>query len=446
MQCPASDGTGAGFYTHSLFPMSQHHQQDTVAARFHIAGMHCASCELLLERKLKALPGITKVSVNHRTGRAVLHADAANPPSPESIEETVHNAGYRIADVSSFSEPPVEADNAKWKEIGASLVILFALWKFLQAFDLTSLLPDTTGGAVGLGGILLIGLVAGTSSCLAVTGGLLLAMAGKYNEVNRSQTPWRKFQPLLHFNIGRLASYFVLGGVVGLLGQSITLSARMTGTMNLAVAFIMLWLALSMLGLLPKQSFIRPPKRLSHWIAGLAEHPHPLAPFALGALTFFLPCGFTQSLQLVALASGDFLTGAMTMFVFALGTLPSLLGISAVSSTAKGAGQRLFLRFAGTLVLVLALYNGNNALALNGIDVRQIITGAAATQGGGEAVVKDGVQEVRMAVKGFQYVPSSLTIKAGVPVRWVVDGANASGCTSAIVIPSLDVFKVLERG
>ncbi|MFA6039031.1 MAG: sulfite exporter TauE/SafE family protein [Candidatus Peribacteraceae bacterium] len=425
--------------------MSKNHQQDVVTAHFRIVGMHCASCELLLERKLKALPGITGVSVNHRTGKAALSADAAHPPSPERIEETIRAAGYRIADADSSDALPVEADKTKWKEIGASLVILFALWKLLQAFDLTSLLPDTTGGAVGLGGVLLIGLVAGTSSCLAVTGGLLLAIAGKYNEANRSQTAWQKFQPLLRFNIGRLASYFVLGGVVGLIGQSITISARMTGVMNLAVAFIMLWLALSMLGLLPKQSFIRPPKRLSHWIAGLAEHSHPLAPFALGALTFFLPCGFTQSLQLVALASGNVVTGALTMFVFALGTLPSLLGISAVSSTAKGTGRRLFLRFAGTLVLVLALYNGNNALALNGIDLGGMFfpgqSGAAAF-----AVEKDGKQEVRMAVQSYRYQPDTLTIKAGVPVRWVVDGTGASGCTSAIVIPSLDVFRVLERG
>jgi len=236
--------------------------------------------------------------------------------------------------------------------------------------------------------------------------------------------------------------------VVGLAGQSIVLGPKMAGYMNIAVAFIMLWLALSMLGLLPKQSFVRPPKRLAHWIAGLAEHPHPLAPLALGALTFFLPCGFTQSLQLVALASGDVWTGAMTMGVFALGTLPSLLGISALSSTATGSAKRLFLRFAGTLVLVLALYNGNNALAIAGMDIGSLVASGASPAGTEQQApdIQGGTQEVRMAVKGFSYQPNALTIKAGVPVRWIVDGTDASGCTSAIVIPSLDVFKVLKRG
>ncbi len=426
--------------------MSKNHQKNEVTAQFRIDGMHCASCELLLERKLKALPGIRKVSVNHRTGRAVLHADPSNPPPPERIEQVVHDAGYRIGNAQRSDAIPVVNDGMKWMEIGASLLIIFALWKLVQAFYLTSLAPSTSGVA-SLGGVLLIGLVAGMSSCLAVTGGLLLAVAGKYNEVHQAETSWQKFQPLLHFNIGRVVSYAVLGGVVGLIGQSIQLSARMTGYANLLVAFVMLWLALSMLGLLPKQFFIKPPKKLSHWIAGLADHPHPFAPFALGALTFFLPCGFTQSLQLVALASGNFVTGALTMGVFALGTLPSLLGISAISSTAKGSVQRYFLRFAGTLVLILALYNGNNALAISGINLQNILPSSASQNVAVSApTVSNGVQEVRMSVDGYRYNPDQLTIKAGVPVRWVVDGTNASGCTSAIVIPSLNVYKALSGG
>ena len=46
--------------------------------------------------------------------------------------------------------------------------------------------------------------------------------------------------------------------------------------------------------------------------------------FLLGALTFFLPCGITQSMQVAALASGSPVTGALIMGMFALGTLPML--------------------------------------------------------------------------------------------------------------------------
>jgi sulfite exporter TauE/SafE/copper chaperone CopZ len=407
--------------------------------------MTCASCELLLERKLKAIPGITHVDINHRTGIARLRADSRNLPDEDRIRSVIHGAGYSLADERVPTVSSVDPDKRKWIEIGASLLVIFALYKLLQAFDIVSLVPSTSG-ALSFGGILVIGLVAGTSSCLAVAGGLLIAIAAKYNQVHHAETAWDKFKPLLQFNIGRLGSYFVLGGLVGLLGQSITLSTKMTGYMSIVIAIVMLYLALTILQIIPKGGFpIRPPKKLSHWIAGLSESKHPAAPFTLGALTFFLPCGFTQSLQLVALASGNFVTGALTMSTFALGTLPSLLGISAISSTAKGSSSRLFLRFAGTFVFVLALGNINSGFALTGINLAAAFDISSNTPSA-SAHLNGNVQQVSMKVTANGYVPSNLTITAGVPVKWLIDGAGAGGCTSQIVIPSLNIMKSLSRG
>ncbi len=414
-------------------------------ASIRIDGMTCASCELLLERKLKTVPGVKDVDINHKTGIARITADADHLPSQERIASVVHKAGYSLAGEGAPTVSSVDPEKRKWMEIGGSLIIIFALYKLLQAFDIVSLAPSTSG-ALSFGGILVIGLVAGTSSCLAVAGGLLIAIAAKYNEVHQAETPWEKFKPLLQFNIGRLVSYFVLGGIVGLLGQSVTLSTKMTGYMSIGIAFIMLYLALTILQIIPKGSFpIRPPKKLSRWIANLSDSNHPAAPFALGALTFFLPCGFTQSLQLVALASGSFMTGALTMFIFALGTLPSLLGISAISSTAKGNASRLFLRFAGTFVFVLALANMNSGFALTGMNLASAFNSPQQAPAAAPAVNGD-VQEVSMAVTRSGYQPSNITIKAGIPVRWKVDGTGAAGCTSILTIPALNVSQALRSG
>lgn len=416
-------------------------------AEIRIAGMTCGSCELMLEKKLKAVSGILDVDVNHRAGIARITARADQLPSADAIAAVIHNAGYSLAVESSPTISSVAPDQKKWMEIGACLLMIFALYKLLQVFDLISFIPSTSD-ALSLGGILLIGLVAGTSSCLAVTGGLLLAMAAKWNEAHAEADTRARFTPLLHFNTGRLISYFVLGGLVGLLGQSITLSTKMTGYMNIVVASVMLYLALTILELIPKGSFpIRPPKRLSRWIADLSESEHPGAPFALGALTFFLPCGFTQSLQLVALASGSFLTGAITMFTFALGTLPSLLGLSVISSAAKGTSGRLFLRFSGTLVFILALFNLNSGFALTGIDLSRVLAGgvnqATITA---PAAAPGGVQEISMRVGRFGYEPSTLAVRAGAPVRWTIDGTEARGCTSVLVIPALNITQPLRPG
>ncbi|MFA5800734.1 MAG: heavy metal-associated domain-containing protein, partial [Candidatus Peribacteraceae bacterium] len=61
-----------------------------------IEGMHCGSCEILLERKLRAVQGVKRVSIHHKTGIAKIVADADCPPSPEDIRSTIENAGYRL--------------------------------------------------------------------------------------------------------------------------------------------------------------------------------------------------------------------------------------------------------------------------------------------------------------------------------------------------------------
>lgn len=401
--------------------------------------MTCSSCELLLEKKLKALPGVQKVDANHKTGIARITADAGCMPDAQTIASVIQKAGY------ATGEAAMSSHRRKWLEIGASLIVIIALYKLLQTFDLVSLAPSTTG-AISVGGVFLIGLVAGGSSCLAVTGGLLLALAAKHNETHRAETPWEKFKPLLQFNIGRLSSYFVLGGLVGVLGQSITLSTRMTGYMNILVAMIMLYLALTILNIIPKGSFpIRPPKKLSRRIANLSESDHPAAPMLFGALTFFLPCGFTQSLQLVALSSGNFATGAVIMSAFALGTLPALIGISAISATAKGTFSRIFLHFSGTVVLLLAFFNLQTGFALAGIDFGT--PSPSATEQGTPPALAGGIQEISMKVmSGGYYVPEHLTVRAGIPVRWKIDGTEASGCTSVMTIPDLNVRQALRRG
>ena len=427
------------FYCMSHAPKQLH-------ATIHITGMTCSSCELLLERKLKHIPGIMDVDVDHRKGTATITARTDHLPDSDRIASVIHSAGYSLLDEHSPTVSSGDPDQKKWLEIGGSLLIIFAIYKILQAFDLVSLAPSTSD-ALSLGGIFVIGLVAGTSSCLAVTGGLLLVLAAKHNQLHQTKTVWEKFQPLLHFNTGRLISYFVFGGLIGLLGKSITLSTKTTGYMNIIVALVMLFLALTILEVIPKGSCpIRPPKRLSHWIANLSESKHPAAPFALGAMTFFLPCGFTQSLQLVALASGSFMTGALTMFIFALGTFPSLIGISAISSTAKGIFSRLFLRFSGALVLLLALFNLNSGFTLTGIDLSRVFASNNGQMNALVPTVAGGVQEVTMKVTPYGYEPSTLTIKAGIPVRWIVDGTGAQGCTSQLVIPALNIIKPLSRG
>ncbi|MBI2117804.1 cation transporter, partial [Candidatus Peregrinibacteria bacterium] len=160
-------------------------------AKLYIGGMTCGSCELLLERKLRHVTGILAADVDHRTGTALITARSDALPSIKKLQYVIEQAGYTL-----LEDPPLSTfHQRKWLEIGGALVVILALGKLLSTFNLVSLAPSTSG-AITLGGTFLIGLVAGTSSCLAVTGGLLMSVAAKHNELHQGETSWKKFQPL----------------------------------------------------------------------------------------------------------------------------------------------------------------------------------------------------------------------------------------------------------
>ena len=188
-------------------------------------------------------------------------------------------------------------------EIGAAFVILAGL---VLALDRLDLLPQrlSLSDEMSYGLVFGIGLVASVSSCMAVTGGLLVAVSAKYNDVTGNLTSLQRLRPHLYFNAGRIVSYTVLGGAIGALGSTLTLSAEINGILTIAASAVMILLGLQMLRLFPALTRFMPtmPKALSHRIHDQAERESKGGAFLLGGATFFLPCGFTQALQLYVLS------------------------------------------------------------------------------------------------------------------------------------------------
>lgn len=296
--------------------------------------------------------------------------------------------------------------------------------------------------------VFLIGLLAAVSTCIAVVGGLLLAVAERFNEAHPELTGIQKFRPHIYFNIGRIAGYTVFGAAVGGLGSMFTLSPQANGYLTIVVGFLMLVLGLQLLHLFPwlQRFYLKLPKALGQRVRNLGGSQHKGAPFVLGAATFFLPCGLTQALQLYVLTRGDWKVGALTMLVFSLGTLPALVSLGAVTSFAKGAFQRYFLRFAGALVVLLALFSINNGLILAGInlDIASLFGWGDKAADTSVARIVDGKQIVTMKVSGYDYTPHRFTVVQGIPVEWQIDGASAIGCGQVLVMPTLGIAKYLS--
>lgn len=411
--------------------------------------MHCASCEVLIERKFKKIAGVEKVNVHYASGKAELFS--SQEPNIHELNSLVKADGYHVSawhDRQQMAQTEHKNTLKDYLQIGGIFLVIVSLYYILKQFDLVPVVSISEHMSYGL--VFLIGLFAAMSTCIAVVGGLLLAIAGKYNELHPELTGIQKFRPHIYFNAGRIVGYTALGAAVGGLGSVISLSAQANGYLIILVSFVMLLLGFQLLHVFPWLQRFSPsmPKFLSHKIHDLSTKEGKGTSFLLGASTFFLPCGFTQALQLYVLASGSWQIGALTMFTFSLGTLPALLSLSAISSFARGAFQRNFLKFSGVFVVMLALFNINNGLTLAGYNFNlasAFESKNSTTEAGASAFpIVNGKQIVKMAVSGYNYNPSRFTVVQGVPVEWQIDGAGATGCGQVLVMPTLGISKYLS--
>jgi sulfite exporter TauE/SafE/copper chaperone CopZ len=411
-----------------------------------IKGMHCRSCVLLVEDALSEVAGVTKVRVSYRRRAAVI--ESSKPLGLGKIKRALASAGYEMG--TDESRTWLSKDPAEYRDLGAAVLIIAILFILARALGL-SRITSSFGEPSGLLIALLVGLTAGVSSCMALVGGLVLGVSARHAEKHPEATPLQKFRPHLFFNIGRIASYFLAGGLIGLFGKTFQLSGTVLGTMTIAVGAFMLLLGLRLTEISPRvsaMSLTLPSiggRRVGK--AGRSSEYSHTDSLLLGALTIFLPCGFTQAMQLYALASGSFWTGSAILGLFALGTTPGLLGVGGLTALLKGAPARKFFKFAGVLVVLLAFVNISNGLNLTGWK-SFFLPGdtASVAENDPNVTLVEGVQEVRMAQTASGYSPNTFTIRQGIPVRWVIDSKTTSSCASSLISSKIGVRRNLRKG
>ena len=257
-----------------------------------------------------------------------------------------------------------EKHKTKWSDFKVAIPIavgFIALFIILQKLGVVNLINTSE---VSYGSAFIIGLIASISTCMAVVGGLVLSMSANFAKEGD------KVRPQILFHIGRLVSFFVLGGVIGALGASFELGGTGTFILGLIVAIVLLILGANLLDIFPWMKKFQPtlPKFIGKNVHNLKNINHTLTPLLIGVATFFLPCGFTQSMQIYTLSTASYFTGAMTMFVFALGTLPVLALLSFSSlGIHKKAQSGIFFKSAGLVVIFFGLLNLINSLVLTGL-------------------------------------------------------------------------------
>ncbi len=417
---------------------------------YYVSGMHCASCEILIEKKILETKNIKSVDASTTKGEVLIEYENKKP-NIHKLNEIFEKTGYVFSDF-PIKEPARAGQSKELVMILGMGLLIIAGFIGLNRLGLSGLINVSSESFLPI--FFALGLVAGVSSCAALVGGIILSVSKQWNELySVTDSVWKKIQPNLIFNAGRLVSYGFLGAILGAIGGKLNFSLKFGPVLIILVSIIMIFSAFHLFGFRAFRKFqLTMPKLITRIIANEANFKGRYAPFLTGALTFFLPCGFTITAQGVALVSGNAIQGGLIMFLFALGTLPTLLliGLSSAKFSQKPRLFNSFLRVSGVLILFFAFYNINSQLNVLGIpnfsdlgsDYRQS-SGAKNNvfQDGKEGLppIINGKQILKMNASSYDYSPNYFKVRAGIPVRWEIRDIGTSGCTNAII--SRNLFK-----
>jgi uncharacterized protein len=400
-----------------------------VKRMYHIQGMHCPGCETFIERSIRDMKGIHDVKVSLARSSIVIEAESQQTiPSMDKLNQIFKKNGY------SFTEDQQNKQHQPKSMIViivVFLLIILLFFLFERSQLLSFLYVDTNSHLIAY---FLFGIAAGFSSCAALVGSLLLSTQESW--ANHQSNPKEgRFLPFLLFNGARIVSFAVLGGLLGMVGGVVQFSLEATAFLTILISIFIFIIGMQMLGI----SFFKkiPLNITGQWINRITDKPHltnKIMPILFGAVTFFVPCGFTMIAQSQALRSGNFFEGMTILLAFALGTLPVLLMIS-LSSFKFNKHPRFsksYRLLSGLLIVFFAVYTINAQIQVlnpstlwrdqppNLMAPSEILDG------------DDQTQLMQMEARGFEYYPEVITIKAHLPTRFEINSNGSLGCANAV--------------
>jgi uncharacterized protein len=416
-----------------------------------VAGMTCRTCEVRIQRFVGRLPNVTGVRASAPRGRVEIESSAPVPAA--AIAKAINAAGYEIG-----RTPWLASDSNVWLTAVAGIALVAVLAVLAQVTGITELASGA--GDLGSGGLLvalLLGLAAGVSTCMALVGGLVLALSASFQaRCTALGIPdggvLSQMRPALVFMAGRVIGYGVLGAALGALGASVVLPPQVTAVLMIAVAVVMTILGTRLTGLSPRIATWSPtlPMGVGRQL-GLADGGGGTYSDAraagLGAASFFLPCGFTQAVQIYALSTGSPLFAGAIMAVFAIGTAPGLLALAGLPVVVPSRMRPTLLRLVGVVVIGFAFINASAGIRLSGVTLPSLgAEAAAAAPLPASGVSADGTQALTTFQDGGGYSPASVSIYAGIPTRWTIESSTTATCAASLVVPSLGIRVQLNEG
>lgn len=392
----------------------------------HVTGMSCPQCNERIEKAVFEIEGVQNATADYVSGIADVEYDTVQC-NIDDIKNKIDKAGYQVQDginKSSFIN-------------GISIVIIIlALWYILSSTGVSTIFQSFPEAKEGMGyiTILLIGILTSVH-CIAMCGGINISQS--IGSKSR-----KSVRPSILYNAGRIISYTVIGGLLGGIGSVIAITMKARAVIGIIAGLVMLIMGLNMLNCFKglKRFGIHLPTGIMKKLYGNKAH----GSFYIGLVNGFMPCGPLQSMQILAIASGSFIKGALSMFFFSIGTVPLMLLLGIFAGTMKQKFRETMVYVGAVVILLFGLFTLNNNLVLSGIRLPSI--GSNETTDMLQAVIDNNVQYITTELQPGSY--DKIKVKKGIPVKWTIIAGEGSlnGCNNEIIIPEYGIDIKLEQG
>ena len=416
-----------------------------------IEGMVCVNCENLIEDILLDNNGVNKVEVSYTKGLAKINYNE-NKTSINDLIRVISENGYKVIDFSNEVNEDLSNKNKKSKKRDIDcankdehntfliIIIILGVILLLKKFGVSNIFSvfPTPNENTSYSMLFIIGLFT-SLHCVSMCGGINLSQCINYNDTIDKGT-LSTIKPAFLYNLGRVISYTIFGAIVGGIGSIISFTGWMQSLIQLIASIFMIIMGLNMLNIFPWLRKLNP--RMPKIFAKKFKSKNNNSPFFIGLLNGFMPCGPLQAMQIYAISTGSVTKGAISMFLFSLGTVPLMFGLGTLSSYMSKKFSNKIMKFGAILVIVLGFSMFNNALALSGINFSQ----GSENDSGVRAEIQDNIQVVTTKLKGGTYEP--IIVEVGKPVKWNIQVSNGSlnGCNNKIIIREYEIEKSLEMG
>lgn len=417
-----------------------------------VLGMTCTSCEMRIENTLKKVPGVKEVKASYSSSKVYVTYNADETGLFKLIQ-AIEKLGYVAKENSSSSvginfNKKVSKNTNKSEElrtgqllgIGIIIIALYVIINNTVGFNFIPKVDQSMSYSL----LFIVGLLT-SLHCIAMCGGINLSQCVGYHGQS-DDSKLGKLKPSFLYNLGRVMSYTLIGGIVGALGSVVSFTGAAKGAVAIVAGIFMVIMGLNMLNLFPWLRKITPrmPKFFGNKIySNSGKH----GPLYIGLLNGLMPCGPLQTMQLYALGTGSFVAGATSMFLFSLGTVPLMFGFGALSTLLSKKFTNNMLKISALLVMLLGVIMVTRGLSLSGVSIAFASPSVEkVSETGAVAKLSDGVQTVAIDLESNYYAP--IVVQKGIPVRFNIRAAEdmINGCNNAIIISKYGIEKRLEPG